>query len=155
FLAEMATRPCVSVYSVKTDLAVVEIYERVYQERLISLEITKPSEQTFKALVSPKQRGGALLLFSEPVGRQERDNLAFLERHQLVPTPTDQRQMWDMAARGVALDPDEGHLLGTAQRWRGVRVPADPVAAAQYILWSLQQGIFKRMLDGQLIPRTQ
>jgi hypothetical protein len=48
---------------------------------VISFEITKPSEQCFKALLPVSSAGGVTLLLSDPVGRQEYDNLAFLKRY--------------------------------------------------------------------------
>jgi hypothetical protein len=63
---------------------VVKAYEKVYLENVIAAEITKPSEQAFKAPVRADAVGGSFLLFAEPVGRQEYDNIDFLKRHGLL-----------------------------------------------------------------------
>jgi hypothetical protein len=85
FIASMKTRRAVTVVSGASDKDVVANYEKVYGEHVIALEIVKPSEQSFKALLSPLQRGGAILLFMQPIGKQEEDNLGFLTDHNLIP----------------------------------------------------------------------
>ena len=85
FLEVMKSLNYVVVVSAKTDLDVVKSYEDIYEKNVIALEVTKPSEQAFKALCGPKEVGGSVLLFSEPVGRQEKDNLDFLIRRGLIP----------------------------------------------------------------------
>lgn len=62
----------------------VKAYERIYLENVISAEVTKPSEQAFKGLLRADSMGGSFLLFAEPVGRQEYDNIDFLRRHGLL-----------------------------------------------------------------------
>jgi len=78
------------------DREVVDFYERIYDEKIFGFEITKPSEQAFKALTNPKQRGGSILLFSDPVGRQEFDNLHFLQTHHLIPSDEEQTMLWKL-----------------------------------------------------------
>jgi len=63
---------------------VVHMYNRVYQNNVISSEITKPSEQSFKALLKTDSVGGSFLFFAAPVGRQEYDNLKFLKKNGLL-----------------------------------------------------------------------
>jgi hypothetical protein len=150
FLQEMQTRSFVTLHTADTDRDIIEQYEQVYDSVLVALEVTKPSEQAFKALVHPRQRGGALLLFSQPVGRQERDNLNFLERHQLLPRPVEQLHLWDSAANGTPID----DRAQGASHWRGVRIPDDPSAAARFIGWCLQQGLFSQMLASTLTPQA-
>lgn len=84
FLSWCARHPAIRILSSPSDDRVVKLYEQAYLDTVFSLEITKPSEQSFKALLSPDLVGGSLLLFSPPVGRQEIDNLAFLRRHHLL-----------------------------------------------------------------------
>ncbi len=153
FLQDLLTRPFVTVHTGVRDRDVVEAYEQVYQQTLVAFEITKPSEQAFKVLIEPDRRGGSLLLLSEPVGRQEFDNLAFLERHQLVPTGDDQRQLWAWSADDTALKTDVVPLLKKAQHWRAVRLLGDAGSTANYIWWSLQQGLFARMLERPAEPQ--
>jgi hypothetical protein len=55
FLKRMKRRDYVTVYESSHDKQVVEAYENLYKEKLISFELTKPSEQVFKALLSSEQ----------------------------------------------------------------------------------------------------
>jgi len=75
----------------KNDNEMINLYELIYQQNLIHLEITKPSEQSFKAIVEPSRVGGSVLLFAEPLGRQEIENVSFLRRHSLVKNIADVR----------------------------------------------------------------
>ena len=149
FLQDMQSRSFVTLHTATTDRKIVEKYEQVYQNTLVALEVTKPSEQAFKALVDPHHRGGSVLLFSQPVGRQEHDNLDFLGRHQLLPTQDEQQRLWDSAIKG---SPSDGEAW-QASRWRSMRLPDDPTLAAHYTWWCLEQGIFAKMLTCNLAPQ--
>jgi len=146
FLRDILKRRTVKVFSHQADREVVNAYEGLYQKKVMALEITKPSEQAFKALLSPDQIGGSLLLFSEPVGRQEYDNLKFMRRHGLIPNPSDQDYLWRRAESGMAV---ERAALKLARHWRGLALPLDPVASAKFINWALEQGVFEQMLNYQ------
>lgn len=135
------------VYSSKNDKAVVNMYEEVYMKEVIALEVTKPSEQAFKALYYPKQRGGSILLFAAPVGRQEFDNLDFLMRHKLVPSNTEHVALWELS-RQSAFDkssPLYQAIIEASHNWRGLMLPKDPLEAADFINWCLAHEIFKHM----------
>lgn len=80
FLHKVGHRDYVRLYISSCYKTVVDMYERVYMENVISAEVTKPSEQAFKALMPADAVGGSFLLFAEPVGRQEYDNINFLKR---------------------------------------------------------------------------
>jgi hypothetical protein len=121
---------------------VVEIYELVYEREVIAIEVTKPSEQAFKALFKPRQRGGAILLFSDPVGRQEWDNVRFLQRHGLLPNAADQQALWRASIGGKK--PDETLIL-RARLWRALRLPTHSYASARFIHWALEHKIFSTM----------
>ena len=123
FLKEMASLPYVHVQRSTDDRQVVDLYERLYEQEVIALEITKPSEQAFKALIPPTALGGSILLFSDPVGKQERDNLQFLERHHLI-------------------DPDPAR---NPSRSRCLRLPDGAAVSAQYVLQCLARGVFAHM----------
>jgi len=86
FIKRMGRRAHVSLITSKHDREIVRFYTELLSTTVFSLEITKPSEQAFKALITPKRKGGMTLLFSKPVGRQEYDNLSFLKRHSLLGT---------------------------------------------------------------------
>jgi hypothetical protein len=123
------------------DRDVITMYEQLYCNEIIALEVTKPSEQTFKALTDPKKRGGSILLFADPVGRQEYDNINFLHKHHLLPSDT---EMLDLCTD----KPNETTIISAA-KWRGLILPHDPEEAAQFTYSCLKHGIFKRMMTYQ------
>lgn len=139
FISEIAVHEYIRVYGAQEDRKVINIYEDVYQKNVISIEITKPSEQSFKALLDCKAKNASLLLFTEPVGRQEYDNLDFLKRHKLIPNNEDQELLVQMKAGS--------EILSKASQWRGIRIPKDPICAATFIYWCLKTGIFSKMME--------
>lgn len=131
FLADVGKLRWVQLITGRSDKEVVDLYEDVYKKNLIHMEVTKPSEQSFKALVPPKLVGGSVLLFVDPVGRQEKDNIDFLRRHDLL-----------MGAH-------EDWKEETRKYWpRGVRLPEDPIEAARFIESCLDRNLFMRMTKG-------
>jgi hypothetical protein len=116
----------------------------VLKETPISLEITKPSEQAFKALASTRERGGVIMLFSKPVGGQEYDNLHFLRNHGLMPTKQENRLLWKMAKRDESLK--ETDLLTHAHHWRAILLPKDPNEASIFTIWCLKEKVFQSMM---------
>ncbi len=149
FLHVLAGLPKVTTHVSVWDRMIIEQYEGLYRTLPVAAEITKPSEQSFKALLSPKQVGGSILLFSEPVGRQEQDNLAFFRRHDLIPLWEEQEQLWDLARKQSHPD---AQTLEKATHWRGIRLPAKPHAAAQFIIWTLQEGMWQAMANFSGFP---
>lgn len=148
FLNKMTTRQEVKLTVSPSTRDIVERYEELYAREVISLEVTKPSEQAFKTLLSPNQRGGAILLFAKPIGRQEYDNLDFLKRHELLPGLGDQKFLWEKSRREVALSSKEqAELLGKVRHWRGLILPENPIQAADFTWWCLKEGIFTLMTD--------
>lgn len=143
FLGRMIGKQNVRLHVSSSHREVVEMYELVYEREVIALEVTKPSEQAFKALCKPHQRGGAILLFSDPVGRQEWDNVRFLQRHGLLPSATDQHALWKVASGGKK--PDETLML-RARSWRALRLPTHTIASAQFIHWALEEKLFATMV---------
>jgi hypothetical protein len=155
FLDDMIQRMYVKVHTSAHDRGIVDLYEQVYLKETISLEITKPSEQSFKALYTPAQIGGSILLFAEPVGRQERDNLAFLKRHELIPTASEHDLLYHNVLKNEMLDEHEREkLLLKATAWRGLILPHDPINAASFIHWCLREGIFQAMMSHDTKQRT-
>jgi hypothetical protein len=151
FLAELGRNNGVDIHAAGVDREVVDAYDKLYNEEVIALEVTKPSEQAFKALLSTNLRGGSVLLFSTPVGKQEFDNLAFLQRHFLVPSLQRNTELWEMAENGSVIDDAaRSQLLDEAHTWRGVRIPEDPEKAASFIWWMLTSGIFSQMVNGHM-----
>jgi hypothetical protein len=145
FIRNMVRLSYVRLHVSNHDRETVALYDRVFEESPISLEITKPSEQAFKALATPQQQGGALLLFSNPVGRQEYDNLHFLRNHGLMPHGADTRLLWQLAREGKSLHGTE--LTVKAHHWRCILLPEDPKEAAQFTQWCLEERLFATMMN--------
>lgn len=117
----------------------VSFYEStLYQPNRPSIEITKPSEQSFKAILSPRQRGGLILLLTKPIGRQEYDNLNFLTRNGLIPTKGENDQI--INAENIT------NWLEKAKTWRGIRLPGDPIKAANFVKKLKASGFLYNML---------
>lgn len=154
FLHTVSGLPNIDLHSSYIDRRIVDLYEQAYEKETIALEITKPSEQAFKALLNPTQVAGSILLFVKPVGRQEYDNLRFLERHFLIPKPEDRRYLYRKAEMDSKLAEDEKGkaLLKEAVRWRGLILPQKPDVAAKFVEWALTQGIFRQMIDCCVLP---
>jgi hypothetical protein len=148
FLAALEGKPWVDLHVGRTDRQVVDQYDALLQDEVISLEVTKPSEQAFKALLGTRARGGVFLLFAEPVGTQESDNLDFLERHGLIPSKETNSWLWDLVEGGSRIDPPaRARLWKEARTWRGVRLPRGSKRSADFIWWMLNSGLFARMIS--------
>jgi hypothetical protein len=156
FLSQWAGKPWVVLHVGTQDREVVDRYDALMEQQTISLEVTKPSEQTFKCLVPTASRGGVILLFTHPVGTQEYENMDFLQRHSLVPSSETNDELWAMSrgadSTGAAL---LSRALDESRGWRGVRIPPDPVEAAEFVAWMHASGFFARMLDGNLDRKVQ
>jgi len=72
FLEELFRFSRIDLSVSEHDREVVNMYEQAFVKNIIGFEIVKPSEQAFKALLHPRRRGGAILLFTEPVGRDRK-----------------------------------------------------------------------------------
>ncbi|HCW31427.1 TPA: hypothetical protein DGD59_01715, partial [Candidatus Collierbacteria bacterium] len=120
FLSKLSKLPGVHLITGKNDNEMISLYELLYEDNLIHLEITKPSEQAFKAILPPSLIGGSLLLFTSPVGRQEYENIEFLKRQ-------------DLMLGAKKLTP------------RAIRLPDDPKLASDFIMWGVDSGLFLKM----------
>lgn len=150
FLNQMYRLENVHLYVSEHDRQLMEKYEHVYKSNLIACEITKPSEQAFKALLKPTQVGGSLLMFTTPIGRQEYDNLFFLKRHHLIPRDHEHAYLWECARHVKDLQNGAGKdLLVEAASWRGLRLPEETRETAEFIWWCFKVGILVRMLNGE------
>ncbi len=164
FLGYMLDKPFVQLHVSSHDRGTVNNYDLLFHQTTISLEITKPSEQAFKCLCNPTQRGGTLLLFSNPVGQQERDNLEFLRRHHLIPGHHIEQELFEKARMDDPLQNQRGQeLLAMASAWRGLVLPFHSKPSAQFITWCERVGIFGEMVkcrieedakDGHVIELT-
>ncbi len=148
FLNDMIQRPYVKVYVHTEDRDVVNAYEHIYLKYRISLEVTKPSEQAFKTLLYPQHLGGSLLLFSEPVGRQEYDNINFMHRHNLIPNKKVQEQLWGLAKNS---EKPTAAIMESVREWRGMILPNDPEQAGCYIWWCLENKLFEKMMQYRVL----
>ena len=148
FLSTLEEKPWVRLYIGKQDREVVDLYDELLDREVISLEVTKPSEQAFKALIGTHTRGGVILLFSEPVGSQESDNLDFLQRHKLIPSQEDNTRLWEIAESSAGVKTPLGkRLFDESRTWRGVRLPKGSKRSADFIWWMLTSGMFSRMVS--------
>lgn len=154
FLHTVSGMANVDLHSSYIDRRIVDTYEKVYEKETIALEITKPSEQLFKALLNPTQTGGSILLFVKPVGRQEYDNLKFLERHFLIPSKDDRRYLYEKAEEKANLRDEElgRALFAHSVRWRGLILPYKPERAAEFTVWAFEQGLFEQMVTCCVLP---
>jgi len=126
------------------DEQTVELYDQLYSQlNPPSLEITKPSEQCFKVLTTPDTLGGPIILLTEPVGRQEYDNLNYLERNGFLPTEK------TTALLLQAFQNNNLHTIQTyvsyASSWRAIRLPKSPQEASEFIIGCHAFGIFIAM----------
>ncbi|CAN5330880.1 hypothetical protein BH10PAT1_BH10PAT1_0110 [soil metagenome] len=144
FFDDIQRLPRVQISVGKDSWQTVKFYESMfYQANRPSIEITKPSEQTFKAILNPRQRGGVILLLTPPIGRQEYDNLNFLTRNGLMPTEIEGNQLF--------VDSDLTKWIPKAKTWRAIKLPDDPIAAADFVKKLKANGIFYAMLSA-VIP---
>ena len=136
--------PKVELHTSKHDREIVDVYEKIYEENVISFEVTKPSEQSFKALYDFDMTGGSFLLFSNPVGRQERDNLDFLQRHGLIFDQKITHQLWDYADAGKTLSGTmKDKLIRGDKPIRCVQLPFGSRRAASFIWWCMNNRVFE------------
>jgi hypothetical protein len=153
FISRIGGMSGVEARVASVDREVVDAYDALFDDHVISLEVTKPSEQAFKALLGTELRGGVVLLFSEPVGRQEFENLDFLGRHGLVPSGQTNAKLWEMAESNATIeDVRKARLFDEARTWRGVRLPKDARKAVDSIWWMLTTGVFSQMMACQAGP---
>lgn len=145
FLAWCKRQKNIIVHESASDHGVVALYEKVIASTIFALEITKPSEQAFKALLSPTMRGGMLLMFSGAVGRQEFDNLSFLQRHGLLPVKRDERLLGKVLDGNASLEVRRD-VLEKAKKWRGIILPRDGISASHMIVQLQKEGILDAMM---------
>jgi hypothetical protein len=135
------------------DLQTVELYDELYEQlNPPSLEITKPSEQCFKVLTGPQTMGGPIILLTDPVGRQEQDNLKYLERFGFMPN----MQVHEILYKEMRTDRKSSiiSLLEQAPHWRALKLPSDPIYAAQFIRGCFSNGIFQAMQNYKKYTET-
>ena len=138
FINICQTKKYINLYASENYKEIIYIYNTVYLKNIISSEITKPSEQSFKALLDNDSVGGSFLFFAAPVGRQEYDNLNFLQKNGLLSTnmrgivlPKDPtkaaNQIWDLYRNGF--------LLKTFKKFRPVKNNPDVRDNGSTLFW--------------------
>lgn len=135
FLTNLAKLPNVKLITGRNDNEMISLYELLYQNNLMHLEITKPSEQSFKAILPPSLVGGSILLFTSPVGRQEYENIDFLVRQGLMP-----RSTYDISG-----SPN----YTTSNFPRAIRLSKDPQIASNFIIWGHESGLFSKLSSSE------
>jgi hypothetical protein len=143
FITNLQADTLVSIDKHEKSSEVVALYDRLYEKHIIALEITKPSEQAFKCLLSTDSRGGCILLFTNPVGRQEEDNIYFLQTHHLIPSNAEHELLLRYAFLNKEPTTD---ILEKAKYWRGICLPSDPLEAGRFIAYLHEKGVFLHML---------
>ncbi len=144
FIEKVQSLPFVQLSLATHDRTTVDNYERIFHDTYLSLEITKPSEQAFKALLTPRQRGGVILLFAKPVGGQEYDNLHFLRTHGLMPSKHENEKLWELA---VKKDIPSDESQQESHHWSALLLPDNPDEAAIFTHWCKEQSIFSHMMS--------
>lgn len=145
FLTNIQTYPNLTVVTGGTDRQTVDLYEDLFfKAKLPALEITKPSEHTFKVLLEPRQAGGVIMLFTAPVGRHEVDNLAFLLRHGLIPNQAETETLYTALLKDQPEFPTSLHER--AKEWRGLILPEGSLQSARFIKNCRSSGVFTQML---------
>jgi len=131
FLSTLTKLPNTNLITGRNDNEMVSLYERLYRDNLIHIEITKPSEQTFKAILPPSLVGGSTMLLTSPVGRQEFENIDFLVKHELM----------------LKSNYDGGKESNSrvSSFPRAIRLSKDPEIAAGFLLWGVETGLFSKM----------
>jgi hypothetical protein len=142
FLTELEGKDYIKVYASDDDKKVVDLYQEVIRKNTVLLEITKPSEQAFKAVLPPTSQGGVMMMFTQPVGRQEYENLYYLIRRKLVPTLQESSKLWEEVEEGK-----EYAAGSTPNLEAGIKMPFGSKTGAEFIWWCLNNGIFTEMLQ--------
>ncbi len=147
FLSEISKHMYVNILTSSHDRILVDYYIQMFDRNILSFEITKPSEQTFKVLFEPKQRGGVIILFATPIGRQEYDNLNFLQRNHFTPSAYTHHRMYQAAKNNHILGGElKSHIIKYSKYWRGLILPKNPEDAADFIFWCHLNGVFQHMM---------
>ncbi|MFH2022291.1 MAG: hypothetical protein ABIJ33_03375 [Patescibacteria group bacterium] len=159
FIETMQNKPYVKLYTAKSYQKTVDLYDQVYLNHVISAEITKPSEQSFKALLSHEAVAGSVLFFAQPVGRQEFDNLKFFKRHQLLSSPANQTRNWllpfslDASVEFIWQKFNSGQLLEVFNHPAKPEITAETGDNGAQLFWDLIEKTFCLSENPKCQPR--
>ncbi len=155
FFDSLKRLPRVQLSTSTSSHSTVRFYESsFYQDLRPACEITKPSEQSFKAILKPNEKGGVILLLTDPIGRQESDNLNFLIRNELLADEIEQQMIENYLVNlGDIPENQKGKLHYKASHWRALKLPSDPRRASIFIRNAKSNGLLYSMLS--YIPETK
>lgn len=123
--------------------ATLNAFLQLYRELLPGLVITKPSELHSLALTVPTQVGGAIILFTPPIGDQEQQNVEWLRAHGSLPPRTIRDRLWKCSITEMKT------FAAQAIDWRALELPPDPVSSAYFISKVQTAGILSSMAQHQ------
>lgn len=128
---------------------------RMRSTHVPSIIIVKPGELSNQLIFSPHQVGGAIMLFTEPIGDQEVQNKLFFqsaEGHRVLPTEDENRTLIELMTHLMtqgsppdAPNHDLDEMRAKATGWRGLALPPDPSQAAEFIIALKRYGILSAM----------
>lgn len=144
------------VVEVDNNDELIDIFgERFISENRPTAVIVKPGELSNLMLFSPKQTGGAIMLLTEPVGDQEKQNKLYFQSKyggSVLPTDHENQQLVGLVYRNINKDQIDGvdtvlfeQFKKQAVKWRGVSLPPDPKIAADFIYGLKKFGIMHAM----------
>lgn len=117
--------------------------------------IVKPGELSNQTMFDPSQVGGAIFLFTEPVGDQEVQNLLFFQSEEggrIIPDEKENQALIGLILQLVQSGTDNANdnpelksFQEKAKKWRGLSLPRDPQQAALFIVGLKKFGIFAAM----------
>lgn len=150
---------------VQTNDALIDALGKKYSsDQPPTLVVVKPGELSNVALYEPSQVGGAILLFTHPVGDQEVQNKRFFQSEEggrVLPSDGDNTKlihfMLDILQNRQQNQSQSNELamiVEQARYWRALALPNEPHTAALFIYALKKFGVFKAM--GKYIkPHTQ
>jgi hypothetical protein len=155
FIHYFRNNPQIIFHIGANDVQTVELYDQLYEQLSPpAIEITKPSEQCFKVLTTPNTKGGPLLLLTEPVGRQEYDNLDYLERFGFLPSEKIHRELYEKLSTTTRINITDPPFA-FARHWRALKLPSDPHQGTKIIMNGLRSGLFLQMQNYQGYTKTE
>ncbi len=143
-------------HPVSNNQQLIEAYGNIFRsESVPDVVIVKPGELSNQTMFDPSQVGGAIFLFTEPVGDQEVQNLLFFQSDEggnIIPDEKENQVLIDLILElvqgGADIANDNPQLKSfqeKAKKWRGLSLPKDPGQAAIFIVGLKKFGIFASM----------
>ena len=134
---------------------VTRLCDNFNSDTLPALLIVKPGELSNLALFDPQQKGGVILLFTQPVGDQEVQNIHFLQSESggcVMPNDRKNQQLIqfllkiaDQSQLEISESEQLSFIRKSANNWRGLSLPKKPNDAAKFIFALRKFGILAVM----------